>query len=165
MDFAKSLPWQANSFKSTLSRHDILLASSSLATDLASTSVAWIREHFPMFRHARDPAYIEDLPLAARWLLHRETTMETTYHYHGMLDDLHLTSYTRCIRDMAVLEPYLPDRVLRQFGVVQLVPGPPLVPLRDSRGVNETKFTNPILSNSKSCHPSSLNAVVRTEYN
>lgn len=52
---------------------------------------AWIREHFPMFRHARDPAYTEDLPLAACWLSRRETTMETTYHYRGMLDDLRPT--------------------------------------------------------------------------
>ncbi|KAF7133279.1 hypothetical protein RHSIM_Rhsim09G0078700 [Rhododendron simsii] len=37
---------------------------------------------------------------------------------------------------MTVLQPYLPDRVLRQFGMVQLVPGPPLVPLQGSRGVN-----------------------------
>ncbi|KAG5516773.1 hypothetical protein RHGRI_037499 [Rhododendron griersonianum] len=34
--------------------------------------------------------------------------------------------YTGCIRAMAVLEPYLPDRVLRQFNMVQLVPGPPV---------------------------------------
>ncbi|KAI8551554.1 hypothetical protein RHMOL_Rhmol06G0195600 [Rhododendron molle] len=42
---------------------------------------------------------------------------------------------------MAVLEPYLPDRVLRQFGMVQLVPGPPLVPLRGSRGGNSHSYT------------------------
>ncbi|KAG5530723.1 hypothetical protein RHGRI_020484 [Rhododendron griersonianum] len=62
--------------------------------------------------------------------------METTYHYRGMLDDLRpsqvifdpytgcrrvvadVVFYTGCIRAMAVLEPYLPDRVLRQFGMV-----------------------------------------------
>ncbi|KAI8541723.1 hypothetical protein RHMOL_Rhmol08G0084200 [Rhododendron molle] len=45
---------------------------------------------------------------------------------------------------MAVLEPYLPDKVLRQFGMVQLVPGPPLVPLvplRGSRGGNSHSYT------------------------
>ncbi|KAI8564140.1 hypothetical protein RHMOL_Rhmol03G0158900 [Rhododendron molle] len=109
----------------------------------------WIWELFPMFRHARDPACTDDLPLAARWLSRRETTMETIYHYHGMLDNLHpsqvvfqpytdqrqvvadVVFYTGCIRAMAVLEPYLPDTVLRQFRMVQMVPGPPLVPLRD----------------------------------
>ncbi|KAF7145625.1 hypothetical protein RHSIM_Rhsim04G0154500 [Rhododendron simsii] len=42
---------------------------------------------------------------------------------------------------MSVLEPYLPDRVLRQFGMVQLVPGPPLVPLRGSRGANSHSYS------------------------
>ncbi|XP_058184022.1 protein MAIN-LIKE 1-like [Rhododendron vialii] len=120
---------------------------------------AWIREHFPMFRHARDPAYTEDLPLAARWLSRWETTMETTYHYRGMLDDLRpsqvvfdpytdrrqvvadVVFYTGCIRAVVVFEPYLPDRVLRQFGLVQLVPGPPLVPLRGSRGANSHSYS------------------------
>ncbi|KAF7143288.1 hypothetical protein RHSIM_Rhsim05G0108800 [Rhododendron simsii] len=49
--------------------------------------------------------------------------------------------YTGCIRAMSVLEPYLPDRVLRQFGMVQLVPGPPLVPLRGSRGANSHSYS------------------------
>ncbi|KAI8530019.1 hypothetical protein RHMOL_Rhmol11G0021500 [Rhododendron molle] len=105
-----------------------------------------------MFRHARDPAYTEDLPLAARWLSRRETTMETTYHYRGMLDNLRpsqvvfdpytnrrqvadVVFYMGCIRAMAVLEPYLPDRVLRQFGMVQLVPGPSSFPLQGSHPV------------------------------
>ncbi|KAG5549659.1 hypothetical protein RHGRI_014833 [Rhododendron griersonianum] len=105
-----------------------------------------------------DPAYTEDLPLAARWLSRRETTMETTYHYRGMLDNLRpsqvifdqytgrrqvvadVVFYTGCIRAMAVLELYLPDRVLRQFGMVQLDPGPPLVPLRGSRGANSHSY-------------------------
>ncbi|KAI8558208.1 hypothetical protein RHMOL_Rhmol04G0072200 [Rhododendron molle] len=120
---------------------------------------AWIREHFPMFRHARDPSYTDDLPLATHWLSRRETIMETTYHYRGMLDDLRpsqvifepytdrrqvvadVVFYTGCIHAMAVLEPYLPDRVLRQFGMVQLVPGPPLVPLRGSRGGNSHSYS------------------------
>ncbi|KAI8538183.1 hypothetical protein RHMOL_Rhmol09G0082500 [Rhododendron molle] len=67
-----------------------------------------------MFRHVRDPTYTEDLPLAARWLSRRETTMETTYHYRGMLDDLRPS---------------------------QLVPGPPLVPLRGSRGNNSHSYS------------------------
>ncbi|KAF7153088.1 hypothetical protein RHSIM_Rhsim01G0119600 [Rhododendron simsii] len=35
---------------------------------------------------------------------------------------------------MIVVEPYLPDRVLRQFSLMQLVPRPPLAPLRGTRG-------------------------------
>ncbi|KAF7152295.1 hypothetical protein RHSIM_Rhsim01G0121300 [Rhododendron simsii] len=41
---------------------------------------------------------------------------------------------------MTVLEPHLPDRVLRQFGMVQLVSGPPLVPLQGSRGANSHSY-------------------------
>ncbi|KAF7135063.1 hypothetical protein RHSIM_Rhsim08G0127400 [Rhododendron simsii] len=48
--------------------------------------------------------------------------------------------YTDCIRAMGVLEPYIPDRVLRQFGMVQLVPGRLLVPLRGSRGTNSHSY-------------------------
>ncbi|KAF7143368.1 hypothetical protein RHSIM_Rhsim05G0112400 [Rhododendron simsii] len=49
--------------------------------------------------------------------------------------------YTGCICCMIVVEPYLPDRVLRQFGLVQLVPGPPLAPLRGTRGSTSATYS------------------------
>lgn len=39
--------------------------------------------------------------------------------------------YTGPIRAMFVVEPYLPDRVLRQFGLVQVIPSNPLALSRD----------------------------------
>ncbi|KAI8559227.1 hypothetical protein RHMOL_Rhmol04G0156800 [Rhododendron molle] len=42
--------------------------------------------------------------------------------------------YTGPIRAMSYVEPYLPDRVLRQFGLLQRIPADPIAPLRASRG-------------------------------
>ncbi|KAI8567837.1 hypothetical protein RHMOL_Rhmol02G0152800 [Rhododendron molle] len=50
---------------------------------------AWIQEHFPMFRHAMNPKYTEDLPRAAHWQSRREAKSTTTVRYHEMLDDVH----------------------------------------------------------------------------
>ncbi|KAG5548698.1 hypothetical protein RHGRI_014149 [Rhododendron griersonianum] len=52
-----------------------------------------------------------------------------------------LVFYTGCICCMTVVEPYLLDRVLRQFGLVQFVPGPPLAPLRGSRGSTAATYS------------------------
>ncbi|KAH7845909.1 hypothetical protein Vadar_007294 [Vaccinium darrowii] len=42
--------------------------------------------------------------------------------------------YTCPIRGMSVVEPYLPDRVLRQFGLVQIISGDPIAPARVETG-------------------------------
>ncbi|KAH7834245.1 hypothetical protein Vadar_014106 [Vaccinium darrowii] len=42
--------------------------------------------------------------------------------------------YTGSIRGMSVVESYLPDRVLRQFGLVQIIPKDPIAPARVERG-------------------------------
>ncbi|KAG5544943.1 hypothetical protein RHGRI_017416 [Rhododendron griersonianum] len=42
--------------------------------------------------------------------------------------------YTGPIRAMSYVEPYLPDRVLRQFGLLQQIPADPIAPQRASRG-------------------------------
>ncbi|KAL7185844.1 hypothetical protein ACSBR2_027746 [Camellia fascicularis] len=42
--------------------------------------------------------------------------------------------YSGCLKYMHIVEPYHPDRVLRQFGRVQIIPSPPLAPVRASRG-------------------------------
>ncbi|XP_058216531.1 protein MAINTENANCE OF MERISTEMS-like [Rhododendron vialii] len=120
---------------------------------------AWIQEHFPMFQHAINANYTEDLPRAAHWQSRKEAKSATTVRYREMLDDVQASQmvfnpyrerrqvvadialYTGCICCMIVVEPYLPDRVLRQFGLVQLVPGPPLAPLRGTRGSTSATYS------------------------
>ncbi|KAH7845744.1 hypothetical protein Vadar_005497 [Vaccinium darrowii] len=101
---------------------------------------AWILEHFPFLQQGRsDPHYMEEMPRARRWLPRKEVNTETTILYRQLLDDLlvdqvifdpykerravvpEIALYTGPIRCMGIVEPYLPDRVLRQFGFVQTV--------------------------------------------
>ncbi|KAI8538145.1 hypothetical protein RHMOL_Rhmol09G0080000 [Rhododendron molle] len=97
---------------------------------------AWIQEHFPMFQHAMNANYTEELPWAARWQSRQEAKSATTIRYREMLDDVQASQvvfdpyrehrqvvadialYIGCICCMIVIELYLPDRVLRQFGLV-----------------------------------------------
>ncbi|KAG5535793.1 hypothetical protein RHGRI_023533 [Rhododendron griersonianum] len=120
---------------------------------------AWIQEHFSMFQHAMNANYTEELPRAARWQSRKEAKSATTVRYREMLDDVQASQvvfdpyrecrqvvadialYTGCICCMIVVEPYLPDRVLRQFGLVKLVPGPPLAPLRGTRGSTSATYS------------------------
>ncbi|KAI8544312.1 hypothetical protein RHMOL_Rhmol08G0286700 [Rhododendron molle] len=112
---------------------------------------AWINEHFPTLHPVVDPEYTEDLPRARRWCLHSESGT-SVQHYRRVLDDLlvdevifdpykdrrqnfqEIAFYTGPIRAMSVVEPYLPDRVLRQFGLLQRIPADPIAPQRASRG-------------------------------
>ncbi|KAI8522864.1 hypothetical protein RHMOL_Rhmol13G0030100 [Rhododendron molle] len=103
--------------------------------------------------------YTEELPRAARWQSRREAKSATTVRYREMLDDVQASQvvfdpyrerrqvvadialYTGCICCMIVVKPYLPDRVLRQFDLMQLVPGPPLAPLRGTRGSTSATYS------------------------
>lgn len=107
---------------------------------------AWIQEHFPSLRNGIDPNYTDDLPRARRWLSRREVTTDSTLRYRQLLDNLQpdqvmfnpyknerdvlpdIAFYTGCIQCLSVVEPYMPDRVLRQLGLVQSVLGPPIAP-------------------------------------
>ncbi|KAH7841567.1 hypothetical protein Vadar_031633 [Vaccinium darrowii] len=107
---------------------------------------AWIQEHFPSLRNGIDPNYTDDSPRARRWLPRREVTTDSTLRYRQLLDNLQpdqvifdpyknerdelldIAFYTGCIHCLSVVEPYMPDRVLRQLGLVQSVPGPPIAP-------------------------------------
>ncbi|KAI8559850.1 hypothetical protein RHMOL_Rhmol04G0207300 [Rhododendron molle] len=75
---------------------------------------AWIQEHFPMFQHAMNANYIEELPRAARWQSRREAKSATTVRYREMLDDVQAS---------------------------QLVPGPPLAPLQGTRGSTSATYS------------------------
>ncbi|KAH7865870.1 hypothetical protein Vadar_012475 [Vaccinium darrowii] len=102
---------------------------------------AWIYEHFPMFNPVADPDYTEDLPRALRWVLRHKSGISQSY-YPKLLDDLGADQvifnpyqkrrqvvpsnafYTGPIRAMHIVEPHLPSRELRQFGLVQKVSHP-----------------------------------------
>ncbi|KAG5541298.1 hypothetical protein RHGRI_021212 [Rhododendron griersonianum] len=112
---------------------------------------AWINEHFPMLHPVVDPEYTKDLPRARHWCLHSESGTSVE-HYRRVLDDLlvdevifdpyknrrqnvsDIAFYTGPIRAMSYVEPYLPNRVLRQFGLLQRIPADPITPQRASRG-------------------------------
>ncbi|KAH7858489.1 hypothetical protein Vadar_024453 [Vaccinium darrowii] len=99
--------------------------------------LAWIHEHFPTLQQPENLNYTKDLPRAHRWLPRRKAGNVSVSHYRRMLDDLRVDQvifdpykarrgdvppivfYTGPIRGMSIVEPYLPDRVLRQFGLVQ----------------------------------------------
>lgn len=115
---------------------------------------AWIDEHFPVFNPVANPDYTEDLPRALRWVSRRESGTSQSY-YRKLLDDIGADQvifnpyqkrrqvvpsnafYTGPIRAMHIVEPHLPDRVLRQFGLVQQIPADPIAPTRVSRGVKK----------------------------
>ncbi|KAH7835826.1 hypothetical protein Vadar_030228 [Vaccinium darrowii] len=119
---------------------------------------AWIQEHFPTLRNGIDPNYTDDLPRARRWLSRREVTTDSTLRYRQLLDNLQpnqvmfnpykherdvlldIAFYTGCIHCLSVVEPYMPDRVLRQLGLVQSVPGPPIAPERGGKGGDEWTY-------------------------
>ncbi|XP_038697729.1 protein MAIN-LIKE 1-like [Tripterygium wilfordii] len=112
---------------------------------------AWAYEHFPRVRPIRCPSivrYYEDSPRASRWIdrdipgggvdLGRATrlifdTMSSqevvwepyrdARHFHPFHD---ISFFTGCIPFINVVEPYGPERVLHQFGRVQIIPPIPL---------------------------------------
>ncbi|KAH7861868.1 hypothetical protein Vadar_031931 [Vaccinium darrowii] len=119
---------------------------------------AWIQEHFSSLRNGIDPNYTDDLPRARRWLSRREVTTDSTLRYRQLLDNmqpdqvmfdpyknerdvlLDIAFYTGCIHCLSVVEPYMPDSVLRQLGLVQSVSGPPIAPERGGKGGDEWTY-------------------------
>ncbi|KAK9089142.1 hypothetical protein Scep_028224 [Stephania cephalantha] len=49
--------------------------------------------------------------------------------------------YSGKIKYMDVVEPYHPERILRQFGHVQSIPDPPYRPLEAHRGPSANKYS------------------------
>ena len=47
---------------------------------------------------------------------------------------LDIAFFSGCLKCIDVVEPYHPERVLRQFGRIQMIPRTPLAPTRASRG-------------------------------
>ncbi|KAL2930407.1 Protein MAIN-LIKE 1 [Bienertia sinuspersici] len=113
---------------------------------------AWIYEHFLMFRPSLNSNFIPDShPRAMRWDIHTSTPKLTSSlkDHRRILDDIKaeeviwlpygsnvadnfpLSLYHGCIRYSSTIEPYMPDRVLRQFGYVQTPPIPPIKPNKE----------------------------------
>ncbi|KAK9115075.1 hypothetical protein Syun_021872 [Stephania yunnanensis] len=49
--------------------------------------------------------------------------------------------YSGTLKYMDVVEPYHPERILRQFGHVQSIPDPPYRPLKAYRGPSALKYS------------------------
>ncbi|KAK9094519.1 hypothetical protein Scep_025988 [Stephania cephalantha] len=52
-----------------------------------------------------------------------------------------MTFYSGTLKYMDVVEPYHPERILRQFGHVQSIPDPPYRPLEAHRGPSALKYS------------------------
>ncbi|KAF7129007.1 hypothetical protein RHSIM_Rhsim10G0126300 [Rhododendron simsii] len=83
--------------------------------------VAWINEHFPTLHPVVDPEYSTLQVIFDPYKDRRQNVFEIAF-------------YTGPIRAMSYVEPYLPDRVLRQFGLLQRIPANPIAPSFASRG-------------------------------
>ncbi|XP_052182064.1 protein MAIN-LIKE 1-like [Diospyros lotus] len=113
---------------------------------------AWIYEHFPLTRSKHNLSYTDELPRAHRWLLVREydslqslrerlddltedQVIWTPYRRYRTQHPLHeIAFFSGCLKCGGVIEPYHPERVLRQFGHKQNIPPPPLSPIEAKRG-------------------------------
>ena len=52
------------------------------------------------------------------------------YHHSGDRPFHEVAFYTNCLKCIDIVDPYHPDRVLRQFGTIQAIPFTPLAPVR-----------------------------------
>ncbi|KAL7227114.1 hypothetical protein ACSBR1_022059 [Camellia fascicularis] len=92
---------------------------------------AWIYEHLVGARPHPNLDYKEDHPCVIRDPYH-DKRIE-----HPFSD---VAYYNGCLKCMHIVEPYHPDRILRQFGRVQIIPSPPLAPVRASRGSTAKQY-------------------------
>ncbi|GMP84487.1 hypothetical protein CsSME_00037995 [Camellia sinensis var. sinensis] len=80
----------------------------------ATRSAAWIYEHFRPFRPRQNMQYTVQLPHVHRWTPRREAG-STISHLQALREELDRLAFDECLD---VVEPYHPERVLRQFGRV-----------------------------------------------
>ena len=57
-----------------------------------------------------------------------------------VINDVWMSAFQGCISFLDVVEPYMPDRVLRQFGYTQSIPHNPIPPLTVCRSSNIRKY-------------------------
>ncbi|KMT08947.1 hypothetical protein BVRB_6g136610 [Beta vulgaris subsp. vulgaris] len=70
-----------------------------------------------------------------RWRLDDMTAQEVIWvpYVINVVHNLPLSLYHGCIRYASIIEPYMPDRVLRQFGYVQTRPMSPITPNKENK--------------------------------
>ncbi|KAH6770450.1 hypothetical protein C2S52_015253 [Perilla frutescens var. hirtella] len=103
---------------------------------------AWIYEHFPTLgRPQQNADYRAGQPYAMRWAQQAHGAVSedaVIWDPYVRLRDggerPEVTFYEGCLTTCDVVEPYLPERVLRQFGRMQTIPHPPLDPILFRRG-------------------------------
>lgn len=103
---------------------------------------AWIYEHFPMFSQGVRPGCTPGMPRARRWnnIAAATKDKDSLITYRVMLDKMipervlwtpygipaeqigRVCLYHGCIRFIHFNEAYMPERVTRQFGIVQGIP-------------------------------------------
>ncbi|KAK9725740.1 hypothetical protein RND81_05G165800 [Saponaria officinalis] len=89
---------------------------------------AWIYEYFPDFRPHKG-YYVKDRPLVQAWSHVPRFKGDPTL-------ECRTTLYSGLIRFLDVVEPYQPDRCLRQFGYCQTIPMHMLTPASNHRPDN-----------------------------
>ncbi|XP_026421516.1 protein MAIN-LIKE 1-like [Papaver somniferum] len=121
----------------------------------------WIREHFWIGGPIANKDYTEEWPRTAKWIpkvasanadqelicmreeLDSLKAEDVTWNPYQASRDHHafdeIAFYSGCLTAFEVVEPYHPDRVLRQFGRFQRIPSSPFLPVevcrpKDSNG-------------------------------
>ena len=100
----------------------------------------WFLAHFPGFYNVDpNPDYMQNYPVAAKWVLHKGHGEGVTYHSlldKVAFDDVNWRSYEEHMKIQDFEEimcgvdkvyRHLPERVRRQYGYVQNVPRHPTV--------------------------------------
>lgn len=130
---------------------------------------AWIYEYFPRFRPTENGNWEKQPPYAARWVPGKmKKTNDDLLIYRAALDcmtvdevtwtpftrdpskDVPISRYCGIIHCRSITEPYMPIRVLRQFGYVQVIPPCPFVPNKVYKGSNIHKYNcvhDPMITN------------------
>ncbi|KAL3614602.1 hypothetical protein CASFOL_041688 [Castilleja foliolosa] len=100
----------------------------------------WIYEYFPRFRPCTNPHYREGMPRAIAWY-NPYRPVHWVPSERDVIRDVPNTLFLGSLRCLTDTEVYHPNRVLRQFGLLQTVPGPPIKPIDGCyRGRNGTAY-------------------------
>ncbi|KAK9088917.1 hypothetical protein Scep_027999 [Stephania cephalantha] len=124
----------------------------------------WVYDHFKLGLATPNAKYMDYVqPRVCRWIQKHETVanVDKLGAIRRTLDRLHpsevtwdlyvnfrengvvqaMAFYSGTIKYMDVVEPYHPERILRQFGHVQSIPDPPYRPLEAHRGPSANKYS------------------------